>query len=79
MGKKKDMFCIDCHHQGELKIHTKGYFLIELVLWICFIVPGLIYTIWRVSSRQKMCVECGGVNLIPVDSPRARQLLEQKY
>jgi len=76
MAKKKEMLCVECHYQGKAKTHTKGYFFIELALWLCFIVPGLIYTIWRSVSRQNVCTSCGGANLIPLNSPRARQLLE---
>ena len=71
----KEMLCVDCLTQGKPKLYTKGYFLIELILWLCFIVPGLIYTVWRVGSRQNVCPSCGGSNLIPVDSPRAKQIL----
>jgi len=75
VAKKKEMLCVDCLNRGIPKDYIKGHFMIELILWLFFIVPGLIYTVWRLSSRKNVCQLCGGANLIPVDSPRARQLL----
>jgi hypothetical protein len=51
--------------------------MIELILWICFIVPGLIYSFWRLSSRYNACGCCGSVALVPLDSPVGRTLVQQ--
>lgn len=67
----KDRYCISCGHQGPSVRVTKGSVLIELVLWICFIIPGLIYSVWRVSSRHDACMSCGSTSLVPPDSPVA--------
>ena len=56
---------------------TKGSFLIEAMLWLCFIVPGLIYSLWRLSSRYDACPVCGGVHLVPLDSPVGKKLVGQ--
>ena len=64
-------FCTTCGHEGPTRTHTKGSLGIEIVLWLCFIVPGLIYTIWRVSSRGEICSSCGAHTLVPADSPVA--------
>lgn len=77
MAKKQTKLCKDCLYEGVMVKHTPGYFLIELNLWLCFIVPGLIYTIWRVSSTHEVCPKCNGVNLIPIDSPLARQMSQK--
>lgn len=68
----KALFCTTCGHQGETKTQTKGSLAIEIVLWLCFIIPGIIYTIWRHSSRQGVCASCGGTALVPPDSPIAK-------
>jgi len=44
---------------------------IEVVLWLCFIIPGLLYSLWRQGSRQPVCAKCGGTALVPPDSPVA--------
>jgi len=75
---KKDMLCTNCGLQGKPKLKTKGSILIEIILWICFIVPGLIYSIWRHTTRYKACPSCAAQNMIPLDSPRAREMLAKK-
>lgn len=68
-------FCPTCGTVAPPRRLTRGSFAIELVLWLCFLVPGLIYSLWRVSSRYDACSACGASPVIPADSPRARQLL----
>ena len=67
--------CTNCLTQAEPKLYTKGNIGIEIVLWLLIFVPGVIYSIWRHASRYKGCPECGAPDMIPLDSPRARQLL----
>jgi hypothetical protein len=73
-------FCTDCGHQAAPSTDTPGSILIELVLWLCFIVPGLIYSLWRHNKRRPVCAMCGGAHLIPAKSPKAiaaRQAMRQ--
>ena len=69
------LLCTNCMYQGSPKTIVKGSFLIEVVLWFFLIIPGLIYTIWRSGAREKVCPQCGALNMIPLDSPRAQQLI----
>lgn len=64
--------CMTCGHVGKPRRATKGHFILELVLWLCFIVPGLIYSIWRLTTRHDACASCGATTLIPTDSPMAK-------
>ena len=68
------MFCTACGHEGHTATHTKGHFAIELVLWCCFVVPGLIYSIWRLSTRTPVCSSCGSAALVPGTSPVATRM-----
>ena len=68
------MLCSQCGTAGDTKTQTKGSILIEIVLWCCFLIPGLIYSVWRLSSRGTVCGACGGASLIPANSPVGRQL-----
>ncbi len=68
------MICSTCGQTGGLKTETPGSFLIELVLWLFFLLPGLIYSIWRISARKQVCASCGGAAMIPLNSPRGQQL-----
>jgi len=63
------MICARCGTVGDTKRHTKGSLLIELVLWLCFLVPGLIYSIWRLTTRRDVCRACGSDAPIPRNTP----------
>lgn len=74
MGKR---VCPNCGYVGKPKKKTKGSFWIEVILWLMFIVPGILYSVWRISSREKVCPKCGNPHMIPLDSPRGRKVLEE--
>lgn len=69
------MVCTQCGTQGDPRTYTKGSMLVELVLWLLFIVPGLFYSVWRLSSRYRGCRACGSPAMVPVDSPRGASLV----
>lgn len=63
MAKK---FCLNCKHQGKPRM--RGSFMIEVILWCFFLIPGLIYTIWRITSHR-VCPRCDAPHMVPLDSP----------
>jgi hypothetical protein len=65
------LYCVTCGTTGKPKRVTRGSLLIELVLWLCIIVPGLLYSLWRLSTRHTACGTCGSQQVIPLSSPRA--------
>ena len=69
--------CSNCGYVGQAKKITKGSILIEIVLWLCFLIPGLIYSIWRLTSKHLACPKCGAQNLVPLDSPRGKKLQQE--
>jgi len=73
----ENLLCLNCGTQGKPKLKTKGSIFIEIILWLCLIVPGLIYSIWRHTTRYKACPSCGAPNMIPLDSPRAQEILSR--
>jgi predicted RNA-binding Zn-ribbon protein involved in translation (DUF1610 family) len=70
----EDYICTSCGHQVDPKTKVRGSIWIELVLWLFFIIPGVIYSFWRLSNKYKVCPECGKETLIPMDSPMGKQL-----
>ena len=72
------LICPHCGTRENAKTITKGSLGIEVILWLCFIIPGLIYSIWRHASRFDGCTSCGQAGLISVTSP-AGSLLVEKY
>ena len=69
--------CTNCGYQGKPKTITKGIIIVELGLWICFLLPGLIYSIWRLSSRYQGCPQCKAPNMVSLNSPIAQRMLHQ--
>lgn len=67
--------CAACGTVGKAKTVTRGSLLIEIMLWLFFLVPGLIYTVWRLTTRGSACASCGSSELVPVTSPRGRELM----
>lgn len=71
------LICPNCGTVGTPKTVTKGSMLIEIVLWIFLIVPGIIYSIWRLTTRAKVCRSCGSKNMIPLNSPMGEKLQDE--
>lgn len=63
--------CMTCGTDGPSVSQTRGSMAIEIVLWLCFIVPGLIYSLWRLTTRRPVCGTCGSATLVPFDAPAA--------
>ena len=87
--KSERWLCPQCHTRGTPAKFVKGSFLVELGLWMAGVVGllfpfvglpmlliALLYSLWRVGSKYKACRECGATGMIPITSPRARELLK---
>lgn len=68
------MICADCGSHVDGRRAIQGSFLIELCLWIFMLLPGILYSIWRLTTRHRACEKCGSRNLVPADSPRGKDL-----
>ncbi len=74
----KEIICRNCGYQGKAKKTSKGSIWIEIVLWCCILLPGLIYSIWRLTSKYLACPKCGSKDLVPLDSPVGQKLLKEQ-
>jgi hypothetical protein len=45
------------------------------VLALCFVMPGVVYAVWRYTCRKSVCPLCQSDALIPTDAPLARTWL----
>lgn len=77
-SNKKESVCTNCGFVGKPGKETKGSILIEIILWFFFILPGLIYSLWRLSTRKPVCPKCKQQTMIPTDTPKGQQLMSQK-
>jgi|GEM_PF-3342578 len=63
------MVCKTCGHIGQPDISMRGNLALEILLWLCGIVPGVVYTLWREQNLFEVCSMCRGKSIIPMDSP----------
>ena len=62
--------CTTCGFSGPIDAEKPGSGAVELVLWLLLIVPGIIYSVWRSTSRaERICPKCGGRAVVPQRSP----------
>ena len=52
----------------------KKSILIELLLLLIFLIPGITYSMWRLTTRTKVYRGCGEENILPLNSPVGRKL-----
>ncbi|MBK6486668.1 MAG: hypothetical protein IPF98_07335 [Gemmatimonadetes bacterium] len=65
--------CTQCGAQTSAPLKVPpGSAWVALALAVPFIVPGVIYTVWRFSMRRSVCPTCGHAQLIPANAPLAR-------
>ena len=74
MSKKQ--YCPNCGSIGKGTV--RGSISITVLLLFFFIVPGIIYELWRESGGRKKCKSCAAFGMIPVDSPNAKKLMTEK-
>ena len=58
------IICPSCHYVGESKEIAKGSRKIEITLWCCLLLPGMLYTLWRRSrdGQYHGCPQCHEAN-----------------
>lgn len=75
----KDSICTTCGYKGKAIKVVKGSFIIEVILWFCFLVPGVIYSVWRLTTVSfKTCPQCKNPTMIPASSPVGQKLLAEQ-
>jgi len=63
--------CQDCHFLGAPAKTLRGSPALELVLWLCFVLPGAAYAWWRSRGVILLCGRCGSVRVLPEFSGEA--------
>ena len=59
MAKKVTLHCPNCGKKSPVTPQVRGKLWITLVLLCFFIVPGVLYEIWRMAGKVVTCPECG--------------------
>ncbi len=71
---KLNWFCPSCESFAQgVKKTCRGSGWVEFALWLCFIAPGFIYSVWRSAAKDRACPHCKARPMIPADSPKAKR------
>jgi len=71
-GQSARCVCMRCKAVDRVTTITRGSPALELALWL-LVVPGVIYSIWRLRGRVKVCALCGSYDVLPDDAPLVLQ------
>ena len=67
--------CTTCGWTGSgARTKLSGSDGIQLLLLLCFIIPGLIYWMWRRSNWLRPCPKCGNNTLVPASTPTGQAI-----
>ncbi len=76
MPELREVICERCGTVAAAGSSTPGSLALEVSLWVFLVVPGMFYSVWRHTSRKPACAECGSPDIVSIDTPRGRRLLE---
>lgn len=65
------VYCTICGAWGQDRRIMSGSVGMELFMWVLLLVPGLLYSIWRLSTAYRGCTTCGAAQIVPPNSPIA--------
>jgi hypothetical protein len=70
-----EIICLQCGSVSKRAVRTiQGSFLLECFLWLLFILPGVIYSVWRLTTKAKVCPACSSREIVPLESPMGQKL-----
>src|SRR3989442_11493861 len=69
-----ERYCANCGSVAEPQRFVPGSFVVEVILWICGLLPGVIYSSLRRTKGYYGCPRCKAPNMLPLDSPKALEL-----
>lgn len=69
-----NMMCTHCQFVGKPLRVPRGSLSKEILLWCLFLVPGLLYSTWRLSFPAKVCPACGATHMTRIKEPTGQQL-----
>jgi hypothetical protein len=77
MNRRTKIICRNCGNIGFSKEVIKGSLWITIILLFFYILPGIIYEIWRGTTKVFCCPKCNSQSIIPANTPAARKIEEE--
>lgn len=56
--------CQTCEEVGQVRTEMPGNSVVELLLYLFYLVPGIIYSVWRRQGKKQVCGACGSDRLV---------------
>jgi hypothetical protein len=72
----KKYVCMECGCQRDPINAKRGLLAIEILMWLLYILPGVIYSIWRRVRRQLVCPHCRNPSVVLTSSSRAMGVMQ---
>ena len=67
----KKYICMECGCQRDPIMIKRGLLVVEIFMWLLYILPGVIYSIWRRVRKQEVCPNCLNPSVVLTSSSRA--------
>lgn len=67
--------CTKCEEQVKPTRQQPGSFLMEIFLWLFFLLPGFIYSLYRMFNTFYGCPNCHSKDVVVLSSKRAKRIL----
>ncbi len=67
--------CMECGCQHDPIDAKRGLLVIEIFMWLLYILPGVIYSIWRRVRTQQVCSKCRNPSVVLTSSSRAMGMM----
>lgn len=71
--------CPNCKYEGKGKFINKGSFGVEIILWLLFLLPGLVYSVWRLCNRIVICPDCRFEHVKKINRDPTRDYRKKLY
>jgi len=71
----KKYVCMECGCQRDPIDAKRGLLVIEIFMWLLYILPGIIYSFWRRARKQQVCSKCRNPSVVLTSSSRAMGMM----
>lgn len=66
---EKAVCCTECQSVGLVRYIRRGTMRRGLALLCLFVVPGVLYLLWHLSTGHWGCSACGSRKVVPIQDP----------
>lgn len=73
----KKFICRECGYIGRKKSIRPGSSIIELILILTAVIPGIFYQLLRNAGKKEVCPQCNSQNMVPIDSPCGKKVIQE--